>query len=269
MTSRRSKRRTRPVAPPRWRAGPVSRIGFGAMQLPGPGVFGPPRDRDAAVAVLRRAVELGVNHIDTAAVLRPGRGQRADPRRPAPLPRRPGAGEQGRGRPRRRGRLVARASGPTSCEPAWRTTCAAWRSTSSTWSTCVFHDAGHEEATGSRGGRPRQPAGRDDRPAHRGQDPRRRVSNVSLDQLRQSPAGRAGLRAERLQRDRPLRRTAPRPLSGATTWPGCPTSRSAPPSRACPRCRSIPTWWPRPPDWRPPPRRSAWPGSWPTRRRSC
>jgi pyridoxine 4-dehydrogenase len=36
------------------------------MQLPGPGVFGPPRDRDAAIAVLRRAVELGVDHIDTA-----------------------------------------------------------------------------------------------------------------------------------------------------------------------------------------------------------
>jgi pyridoxine 4-dehydrogenase len=45
---------------------PVGRVGFGAMQLPGPGVFGPPRDHDAAVAVLRRAVELGVNHIDTA-----------------------------------------------------------------------------------------------------------------------------------------------------------------------------------------------------------
>jgi pyridoxine 4-dehydrogenase len=44
----------------------VSRIGFGAMQLPGPGVFGPPPDRDQAVAVLRRAVELGVDHIDTA-----------------------------------------------------------------------------------------------------------------------------------------------------------------------------------------------------------
>jgi len=45
---------------------PVHRIGFGAMQLPGPGVFGPPPDRDAAIAVLRRAVELGVDHIDTA-----------------------------------------------------------------------------------------------------------------------------------------------------------------------------------------------------------
>src|SRR3954467_8280462 len=45
---------------------PVQRVGFGAMQLPGPGVFGPPRDRDAAIAVLRRSVELGVDHIDTS-----------------------------------------------------------------------------------------------------------------------------------------------------------------------------------------------------------
>ena len=44
----------------------VSRVGFGAMQLPGPGVFGPPRDRPEALAVLRRAVELGVDHIDTS-----------------------------------------------------------------------------------------------------------------------------------------------------------------------------------------------------------
>jgi pyridoxine 4-dehydrogenase len=45
---------------------PVGRIGFGAMQLPGPGVFGPPKDRDLALAILRRAVERGVTHIDTA-----------------------------------------------------------------------------------------------------------------------------------------------------------------------------------------------------------
>ncbi|MFB9314158.1 aldo/keto reductase [Nocardioides plantarum] len=45
---------------------PVHRIGFGAMQLAGPGVFGPPADPDGARAVLRRAVELGVDHIDTA-----------------------------------------------------------------------------------------------------------------------------------------------------------------------------------------------------------
>jgi pyridoxine 4-dehydrogenase len=44
----------------------VDRVGFGAMQLPGPGVFGPPRDRNQALAVLKRAVELGVDHIDTA-----------------------------------------------------------------------------------------------------------------------------------------------------------------------------------------------------------
>ncbi len=44
----------------------VHRIGYGAMQLAGPGVFGPPRDPDAAVAVLREAVAAGVNHIDTS-----------------------------------------------------------------------------------------------------------------------------------------------------------------------------------------------------------
>ena len=41
-------------------------MGYGAMQLAGPGVYGPPRDADAAVAVLREAVELGVDHIDTS-----------------------------------------------------------------------------------------------------------------------------------------------------------------------------------------------------------
>jgi pyridoxine 4-dehydrogenase len=44
----------------------VKRLGYGAMQLTGPGVFGPPRDRDAALAVLRDAVARGVNHIDTS-----------------------------------------------------------------------------------------------------------------------------------------------------------------------------------------------------------
>jgi pyridoxine 4-dehydrogenase len=44
----------------------VRRLGYGAMQITGPGVFGPPRDHDEAIRVLRRAVELGVNFIDTA-----------------------------------------------------------------------------------------------------------------------------------------------------------------------------------------------------------
>ncbi|RAO40405.1 putative oxidoreductase YdbC [Micromonospora saelicesensis] len=44
----------------------LSRMGYGAMQLAGPGVFGPPRDREQALAVLREAVDLGVRHIDTS-----------------------------------------------------------------------------------------------------------------------------------------------------------------------------------------------------------
>ncbi|GAB3122547.1 aldo/keto reductase family oxidoreductase [Streptomyces calidiresistens] len=49
----------------------VSRFGYGAMQLAGPGVIGPPADRDAALAVLREVVELGITHIDTAGVYGP------------------------------------------------------------------------------------------------------------------------------------------------------------------------------------------------------
>lgn len=44
----------------------MTRVGYGAMQLAGPGVFGPPKDRDEAIAVLRTAVELGIRHIDTS-----------------------------------------------------------------------------------------------------------------------------------------------------------------------------------------------------------
>jgi len=44
----------------------VKRMGYGAMQLAGPGVFGPPKDRGAALAVLREAVASGVDHIDTS-----------------------------------------------------------------------------------------------------------------------------------------------------------------------------------------------------------
>ncbi|HEU0067038.1 MAG TPA: aldo/keto reductase, partial [Sphingomonas sp.] len=44
----------------------VKRIGYGAMQLAGPGVFGPPKDRNAALAVLRAAIAGGVDHIDTS-----------------------------------------------------------------------------------------------------------------------------------------------------------------------------------------------------------
>lgn len=50
---------------------PMKRLGYGAMQLAGPHVFGPPRDRDAALAVLREAVAQGVNHIDTSDIYGP------------------------------------------------------------------------------------------------------------------------------------------------------------------------------------------------------
>src|SRR5450432_3037631 len=45
---------------------PLSRVGYGAMQLAGPHVYGPPRDVEGAMAVLREAIALGVNHIDTS-----------------------------------------------------------------------------------------------------------------------------------------------------------------------------------------------------------
>src|SRR3954451_14571015 len=49
----------------------VKRLGYGAMQLAGPGVFGPPKDHDAALAVLREAVAAGVNTVDTSAFYGP------------------------------------------------------------------------------------------------------------------------------------------------------------------------------------------------------
>ena len=86
----------------------LNRIGYGAMQLAGPGVFGPPRDRAAAIEVLRTAVELGVNHIDTADAYGPYITNEII--REAALPvRRPCAHrDQGRVGPRRAGWLAAR-----------------------------------------------------------------------------------------------------------------------------------------------------------------
>lgn len=68
----------------------VRRIGFGAMQLPGRGVFGPPRDREEALRGLRLAVEGGVNHIDTAQFYGPGVSNQLNLRGVAPLPGRSG-----------------------------------------------------------------------------------------------------------------------------------------------------------------------------------
>ncbi len=49
----------------------VNRLGFGAMQITGPGVWGPPRDRAGAIGVLKRLPQLGVNFIDTADFMAP------------------------------------------------------------------------------------------------------------------------------------------------------------------------------------------------------
>ena len=69
------------------------------MQLPGPGVFGPPRDRTAAIAVLRRAVELGVDHIDTAQYYGPDVANELIRAALYPYPRGSGPGQQGRRAP--------------------------------------------------------------------------------------------------------------------------------------------------------------------------
>ena len=64
----------------------VRRLGFGAMQLPGPGVWGEPVDRSAALRVLRRAVGLGVNLIDTADAYGPGTSEELIAEALAPYP---------------------------------------------------------------------------------------------------------------------------------------------------------------------------------------
>ncbi|MBN8998395.1 MAG: aldo/keto reductase, partial [Rhizobiales bacterium] len=66
---------------------PVRRLGYGAMQLAGPGVFGPPKNPDQALAVLRRAIEAGVNHIDTSDFYGPQVTNRLIRQALAPYPR--------------------------------------------------------------------------------------------------------------------------------------------------------------------------------------
>ena len=87
---------------------PVRRMGFGAMQLPGPGVFGPPKDRDVALAVLRRAIDAGVNHIDTAQFYGPDVANELLREALSSLSRRPGDRVQGRGGTRRSGSVAWR-----------------------------------------------------------------------------------------------------------------------------------------------------------------
>ena len=83
----------------------VNRLGFGAMRVTGAGIWGPPADRDEAKAVLRRAVELGTNVIDTADSYDPT-SAKSSSRGAPPVPRR--SGDRNQGRPRaHRSRTVA------------------------------------------------------------------------------------------------------------------------------------------------------------------
>ena len=94
------------------------------MQLAGPGVFGPPRDRDAARAVLRRAIELGVDHIDTSQYYGPDVVNDLIRETLHPYPERPQARDEGRRAPRRAGRLAARPDPAGAARRASRPTCA-------------------------------------------------------------------------------------------------------------------------------------------------
>ena len=86
----------------------LTRVGYGAMQLAGPGVFGPPKDHDAAIAVLRTAVDLGINHIDTADYYGPYVTNELIREALAPYPDGLHIVTKVGGPPRRAGRLAAR-----------------------------------------------------------------------------------------------------------------------------------------------------------------
>ena len=88
----------------------LTRVGYGAMQLAGPGVFGPPKDRDAAIAVLRAAVDLGITHIDTSDFYGPHVTNEIIQEALRPYPGRPAHRHQGR-RPRGTSKAAGRTRG--------------------------------------------------------------------------------------------------------------------------------------------------------------
>ena len=93
----------------------VNRLGFGAMRITGQGIWGEPPDLGQAKAAIKRAVELGVNFIDTAGLLRSVRQRDADRRDPVPVSGRPCDREQGRPGPARAGPLGTRTGVPSIC----------------------------------------------------------------------------------------------------------------------------------------------------------
>ena len=93
----------------------IHRLGFGSMQLTGPGVWGPPKDVDEAKRVLRRAVELGVDFIDTADSYGPYVAEELIARGAAPVPGRPRHRDEGRAGPHRARTSGRRSAGPSTC----------------------------------------------------------------------------------------------------------------------------------------------------------
>ena len=212
---------------------PVHRVGFGAMQLPGPGVFGPPRDHDEAIAVLRRAVELGVNHIDTAQYYGPDVANELIREALHPYPDDLVLVSKVGARRDDDGRLAARPATRGAARRRSRTTCAPSGVDRLGAVNLRLMDASTRRR---RAGAARGPARRDGRPARRGEDRRHR----HLD--RDAGPGRAGDRPGRrssASRTRSACSTRATPTcSTCATTPGsptCRTSRSGPPSRACRR----------------------------------
>src|SRR6185437_6273588 len=113
----------------------VNRVGFGAMQLPGPNAFGPPRDRDEALAVLRRAVELGVDHIDTAQFYGPDVANELIREALHPYPENLALVSKVGGRRDEAGAWLPVAEPPT-CAAISRPTCGHSASTNWPWSIC-------------------------------------------------------------------------------------------------------------------------------------
>ena len=116
----------------------VGRVGFGAMQLPGPGVFGPPRDHDQAIAVLRRAIELGINHIDTAQFYGPNVSNELIREALHPYPADLALVSKVGAHARRHRAVAARAGTRRAAGRASRRTCARWAPTASPRSICAY-----------------------------------------------------------------------------------------------------------------------------------
>ena len=188
----------------------VNRMGYGAMQLAGPGVFGPPKDRAAAIAVLREAVASGRQPHRHQRFLRPARHQPDHPRGAASVPDGPRHRHQGRRAARRRqGRWNPAFSPRRADARPCTTTCATSASTRSTSSTCAACSDMHGPAEGShRGaadGAGRAAATGPDPPhrpeqRHRGAD--RRGAGICRDRLRAEPLQPRAPRRRRADRRR-------------------------------------------------------------------